>query len=154
MRSTENKKSTISDVNQQGAKRSRTKRHETSSLVYNEKNAFKVHNSRFCKFFSAFKVHLVEIHRSTLLLKCPETGRGPPVTQLTGSPPIIISEITHRYHNRYQKYCLLSEEWKPVRKNPPQSLVLCTYGDPTGPFAASQCLRGPYLRHGALRYHT
>ena len=63
-------------------------------------------------------------------------------------PPIIINEITPRWHNRHPKHYRLLKEWNPVRKNPQQILVFSTSGAtwPTGP-CWLQDLRGPYLRH-------
>jgi hypothetical protein len=49
------------------------------------------------------------------------------------APPIIISEVTSRSHNKEPQRCLLSEERNPNRKNTQQSLVYFTFGGPRHP---------------------
>jgi hypothetical protein len=68
---------------------------------------------------------------------------GPPCDPLIRGPPIVISKLTPRSHNRDSEYCILSEEWGPVQKNPQQSLAFCTFGGHTDS-TAPQMLQGPY----------
>ena len=43
---------------------------------------------------------------------------------------VIISEGTPIYRNGDAEYCLVPEEWNPVRKNPKQILVFSKFGGP------------------------
>lgn len=64
-------------------------------------------------------------------------------------PPMITSEVTPRSHNTDLEYCLQSEEWHPVRKNPTTCLSIrlgaALYHAPSS--HPPPCLRGPYLWH-------
>ena len=51
----------------------------------------------------------------------------------TESPPTIFIEVTPNYHDMDPDYCLMSEKWNPVRKNPQQKLVFRIYVGCPGP---------------------